>query len=210
MWVSSSPSAWTGFLFCVKPACGSLCSPSQSSSQDAKSVITRSEKERNDFQLCFQGEKPHHSLAQGGSQCFQKSGVNWSQIWTLVNYKANFPINSIWNSECLLRFRGWWAAELPEIISIALDSQQVLVIIITKKKRKRKYWQYRRVKVRASNLDVQNAFKPIFKSATDRRDLFFDVFLTSYKKPLHLLFYLFFNDGIHTQEQWPNFPPTWK
>lgn len=95
----------------------------QSSSQDAKSVITTCEEERNDFQLCFQGEKTHHSLAQGGSQCFQKSDVNWSQIWTLVNYKANFPINSGWNLERLLRFRGWWedrAAELPEIISIAM------------------------------------------------------------------------------------------
>lgn len=48
----------------------------QSTSQDAKLVITRCEEERNDFQLCFQGEKTHHSLAQGGRQYFQRSGVN--------------------------------------------------------------------------------------------------------------------------------------
>lgn len=54
-------------------------------------------------------------------------------------------------------------------------------------------------------MDVRNAFKCISKSVTGRQDLILNVFLTSCKKLLHLVFYLFFEEGKHTQSNDKNF-----
>lgn len=134
---------------------------------------------------------------KGGSQYFQKSDVNWSQIWTLWIIRPIFQSPG-WNLERLLRFRGWWedrTAELPEIISVAMFWHKTSPCDDNNNFFLKKKTLARLQSSKSNPPDIRNAFKTHFQISNRQADLILNVFLTSYTKLLLLVFYSFVFKG---------------